>query len=240
MLSLIDLGIGWLSVLLALSVVGVCLRQRCFLSYFFLNLVLLSAALFTLACYYVQAAFGFDSYQYYYFYYTGDTIGNLLIYVLIGWFFDRLLRDSVFHRYVRPTLILAFVLIVGISARFLSANLENFYSKFVFEFQQNVYFVGVLLTLLLWISLNYLQVESRRFVLLVSGLGIYFSAHAVGYATRFLLPGLDPLSARFPPLAYDMMLCLWLYTFLVVPESERVEERVRVQLQGAGSPGHIQ
>jgi len=90
---------------------------------------------------------------------------------------------------VRPTLALFFLGILVVTGVFVSRNLGQpyFYSRFANEFQQNMFFVGVLLTFLLWISMTYLRSESRRFVLLVSGLGIYFSAHAVNYALQFLL-----------------------------------------------------
>ncbi|MFQ5695941.1 MAG: hypothetical protein ACE5HB_08125, partial [Terriglobia bacterium] len=90
-------------------------------------------------------------------------------------------------------------------------------SRFVYEFQQNMYFVGVLLTFLLWISMSYLQAESRRFVLLVSGLGIYFSSHAVTYALKFLFPTFAQVQ-NVPPLAFCLTVSLWLYTFLRVSE----------------------
>jgi len=220
-----ELVVVWLSVLLALATLSVCARKRLLLQYLLLNLYLVVKICFTLGGYYVYSFFGYDSFQYFYFYYTGDAIQNIVGFVLIGSLFDRLLRDSLFHRYVRPTLIFTFLLIVGISARFLSGNLEHFYSQFVFEFRQNLYFIGVLLTLLLWISMSYLQVESRRFVLLVSGLGIYFSSHAATYALQFLTPRLDLIAMKIPPLAYCLMVSLWLYTFLYVPEGEPTAER---------------
>ncbi|MCI0403540.1 MAG: hypothetical protein L0212_08460, partial [Acidobacteria bacterium] len=93
---------------------------------------------------------------------------------------------------------------------------------FLREFQQNMFFVGVLLTFLLWVSMAYLRAESRRFVLLVSGLGVYFSAHAVNYAFQNLFPSPVVAAAltKVPPIAYTVMVSLWLYTFLRVPEGE--------------------
>lgn len=206
---------------LALATGLVCIYQRSFFRYIFLNLYLLANVAFVAAGYYVISRFGFESDQYYFFYYTGDALVNITGFVLIGSFFDRLLRESVFHKFVRPTLIGAFLLIVLISTRFLAGSLDRFYyTSFVYEFQQNMYFVGVLLTFLLWISMNYLQAESRRFVLLVSGLGIYWSAHAANYALQYLVPALGPILTKIPPLAYNLMALLWLYTFWRIPEGE--------------------
>jgi len=220
MIGVYELVILSLGVLLPLGTVGVCLYQRVFLRYILLNLYLLANVAFMAGGYYVLSHFGYDSSHYRFFYYTGDALVNITGFILIGSFFDRLLRESVFHKYVRPTLMIAFLLIVAISARFLAGNLDRFYSRFVYEFQQNMYFVGVLLTFLLWISMSYLQAETRRFVLLVSGLGIYWSAHAANYALQYLVPALGPLLTKIPPLAYNLMALLWLYTFWRIPEGE--------------------
>lgn len=215
-----DLVVAALGVVFSLGTVGVCLYCRSFLRYLALNLYLLAIVGFILGGSYVISTFGYESYQYRYFYYTGDAIANIVGFVLIGTLFDRLLRESIFHKYVRPTLMISFLLIVAVSARFLSGNLDRFYSRFVYEFQQNIYFVGVLLTFLLWISMNYLQAESRRFVLVVSGLGIYFSSHAANYAMQYLFPVLGPILTKVPPLAYNFMVLLWFYSFWRVPEEE--------------------
>lgn len=222
MASIYDVAIELLSVVLALGVVGVCLRRRVFSRYFFLNLYLLANAAFSIGCYLVRSQYGYDSDQYFYFYYTGDAIPNIVGYVLIGTFFDRLLRGSSFHQYVRPTLVFTFLLILAISGRFVWQSVYRLESQYVYELQQNIYFVGVLLTFLLWISLSYLSAQNTRFVLLVSGLGIYFSIHAGNYALQLLAPALREYVYRVPPLAYILMVGLWLYAFIRVPEAEPV------------------
>ena len=242
MVGAYEISVEMLSVVLGLSVLLVSLRYHLFTRYLFLNLYLVVNAAFSLGCYYIRSLYGYESTQYFYFYYTGDALQNLVGYLLIGSLFDALLRGSVFRQYLRPTLAITFLLIVGISARFLESSLNHFYSNFIYEFQQNMYFIGVLLTFLLWISMSYLRVESRRFVLLVSGLGIYFSSHAATYALQFLTPRLDAIAMKIPPLAYCLMVSLWLYTFLCVPEGEPAAEKpsrlrtpeaaLRVQVEG--------
>jgi len=215
-----DLIVAAVSVLLSLATVGVCLRRRIFRRYIFLQLYLLGSAVVSVGLYYVYRTQGYESPAYFYSYYIGDALFNVFGYLLIASFFDRLLRESVFYKYIRPTLVIFFLLVVGVSGRFIWSSVDRLASRFVYEFQQNMFFVGVLLTFLLWVSMNYLQAESRRFVLLVSGLGIYFSAHAANYALQFLLPALEPYLVKIPPLAYNFMAMLWLYTFWRVPEGE--------------------
>lgn len=231
MVGTYELIVEALSVLLALGTVWVCGRQKSFSRYAFLNFYLLANVAFSVGCFYVRSVYGYTSPQYFYFYYTGDAIPNIVGFLLIGSFFHRLLRESVFHRYVRPTLVIFFLLVVGISGIFIYGGVERarLLPRFVIQFEQNMYFVGVLLTFLLWISMSYLRAESRRFALLVSGLGIYFSAHAANYALRFFFhasndPAVAAVLGRVPPLAYTLMILLWLYTFRRVPEGEPAVE----------------
>lgn len=223
MVSAYDLIIEGLSVLLALGVVGVCLRSRCVSRNLFLNTYLIGAVVITWGRYYVRQLYGYESPHYFYFFYTTDAVGHILSFLLIGSFFYRMLRDSAFQKYVLPTLAIFFLGVVGVSQLVIVRSMERFsVVRFLPEFQQNMFFVGVLLTFLLWISMSYLRAESRRFVLLVSGLGIYFSAHAVSYAfqTLFLSPAVAAALTKVPPVAYTVMVSLWLYTFLRVPEGE--------------------
>ncbi len=237
MVGTYELSIEVLSVLLALGVVVISARQGFFKRYLFLNVYLLTNVVFTSGCYYVRSLYGYRSVEYFDFYYTGDAIPNIVGYLVIGSFFDRLLRHSTFHRYVRPTLTIFFVLIAGISAFFIAGSVDRLYPRFVIELQQNLYFVGALLTFLLWMAVSYLDVQSRRFTLLVSGLGIYFAAHAANYAVRFLFPSLSALTLLVPPLAYNFMVGLWLYTFLRVPEEEVAVQPARQIFQQVAPVG---
>lgn len=237
MVGTYDLVIEILSVLLALGTVGVCLRQGIAGWYLVLNLFLLTNVWFTLGCYYVRSLYGYRSVEYFNFYYAGDPITSIVGYLVIASFFDVLLRQSTFHKYVRPTLAIFFLMIVGISSFFVVGSVDRLYPSFVIEFQQNLYFVGVLLTFLLWMSVNYLAVQSRRFSLLVSGLGIYFAAHAANYAIRFLFPSLSALTLVVPPLAYNFMVGLWLNTFLRVPEEEVAVQPARQVFQQVAPVG---
>ena len=240
MVSTYDLVVASVSVLLSLATVIVCLWRRCFLRYVFLNLYLIASMGFTIGCHYVVQTSGYTSLPYFYFYYTADAILNIIGYLLVASFFDQMFRRSILRPYVRPTLAIFFLGVVGVSGLFISRNVSHLYSRFVIEFEQNMFFVGVLLTFLLWISMSYLRAESRRFVLLVSGLGIYFSAHAANYALQFLFRGLADVLASVPPFAYTFMVLLWLYTFWGVPEGEPMvepagrleprEARVKVQI----------
>lgn len=236
MIGTYELIVMMISVILALVIMGVCIWTKSLFRYGLLNLYLLANVVFTAAGYYIYTTYGYNSSHYFYYYYTGDPILNIALYLLVGSFFDRMLRDSTFHKYVRPTLAIFFLLVVVVSGVFISGSVDRMrvFPRFVIQFQQNMYFVGVLLTFLLWISMSYLRAESRRFVLLVSGLGIYFSAHAANYALRFFFrasndAAVTAVLGQVPPLAYCLMVLLWLYTFLRVPEGEPMVARAGPQ-----------
>lgn len=224
-----DSVVAALSVIFSLGIVGVCLYKKCFTRYLLLNLYILSGVLFTLVTQYILHTFGYTSVQYFYAYFAGDPFVTTFAYLALASFFDQMFRQSIFRQYVRPTLAIFFVLVVGVSALAIgrSTGTPHFYSTFVLEFQQNMYFVGVLLTFLLWLSMMYLGAETRRFALLVSGMGIYFTAHAATYAATFLFASVEPIAARVLPIAYSLRALVWLYTFLVVPEEEAAAEPAR-------------
>ena len=70
-------------------------------------------------------------------------------------------------------------------------NRTHLTTHFVVEMSQNVYFVGVVLTYLLWGAILKLHETRTRLIQLVLALGIYFSADAGSYALRNLFPGLE-------------------------------------------------
>ncbi len=231
MVGTYEVSVEMLSVLLALGIVVVCLRQGLFSRYLILNLYLLASVAFTLGNFYVRSLYGYTSLQYFYFYYTGDAIVTVINYILIGSFFTFMFRHSAFRKYVQLTISFFFVGVVIVSGMFISGNVDRFYSSWMIEFEQNMYFVGVLLTFLLWMTMTYLGAETRRFALLVSGMGVFFAAHAANYAIRFLFPSLSALTLVVPPLAYNFMVGLWLYAFLRVPEEEVAVQPTRQVFQ---------
>src|SRR3989344_5371171 len=97
MIGTYDLVVALLSVAISLGMVGVCLRQKIFRRYFFINLYILVSAAHTLGTLYFIHYYGYRYLTYFYFYYTGDAVGSMIGYLLIASFFDKLLRDSVFR-----------------------------------------------------------------------------------------------------------------------------------------------
>ncbi|MGB9464932.1 MAG: hypothetical protein WBR10_07445, partial [Candidatus Acidiferrum sp.] len=95
-------------------------------------------------------------------------------------------------------------------------------THFVIELSQNLYFVGVVLTYVLWGAILKLRETRTRLIQLVLSLGVYFSLLAANYAIRNLFP---PLSSVFTPLVqiFGTFLPLaWAYAFWRLPEEARL------------------
>ena len=88
---------------------------------------------------------------------------------------------------------------------------------------QNLYFVGVVLTYLLWGAILKLRETRMRLIQLVLALGIYFSADAMAYALRNLFPSLEPVVLRWiPPIMGVWLPLAWAYTMAKVSEDSRL------------------
>jgi hypothetical protein len=95
-------------------------------------------------------------------------------------------------------------------------------TKFAFELSQNLYFVGLLLTYILWGAMLKLRETRALLVQLVLSLGVYFSASAASYA----MSNLDPHFVSYLRYLMPAMGCLlplsWAYAFWRVPDDARL------------------
>ena len=86
------------------------------------------------------------------------------------------------------------LLLLGGTAVFTYAVVQQSSAKlvthFVVELSQNLYFVGLVLTYVLWAAILKLRETRTRLVQLVLSLGVYFSLFAANYAIRNLYPSL--------------------------------------------------
>ena len=95
-------------------------------------------------------------------------------------------------------------------------------SRFVVELSQNLYFVGVVLTYVLWGAMMKLRETRTRLIQLVLSLGIYFSMLAAEYALRNLYPSLTAVKTYLPPVVGCLLPLAWCYAFLKLSEDARL------------------
>ena len=213
----------WLVGLLCEAAVVVCaLKKRAFRRYLLLNLYMATAVVSELGRFKILAEYGFSSRQYQYFYYYSDAILTIFLYFALSTLYAHVFSEMNAERYVK----MGTLLLLAGTALFTYAVVEQSTAKlvthFVVELSQNLYFVGLVLTYVLWAAILKLRETRTRLIQLVLSLGVYFSLFAANYAIRNLYP---PLSSVFVPLVQVFGLFLplaWAYAFWRLPEDARL------------------
>jgi hypothetical protein len=165
-----------------LAFVVCSLTRKSFFRYFFLNLYFLLALASGAARYFTLAKFGQMSDEYRYAYFYTDVLLTLVLYVALISLFSRVLGELEIGRYVR---LVAVLLLLGtglFSYAVVAQSEERLATSFAYELSQNLYFVGLVLTYILWGAILKLRETRTRLVQFVLALGVYFSAYAASYA----------------------------------------------------------
>jgi hypothetical protein len=102
-----------------------------------------------------------------------------------------------------------------------ASSSHRFVTRFVLELGQNLFFVGVVLTYLLWGAMAKLHENRTRLVQLVLSMGVYVSLSAGSYALLNLYPN-HAFWQYYFPITSIWLPASWAYTFLKVPEDARM------------------
>ncbi len=201
-----------------------------FFRYLALSTYLLATLSFTIGLVAVYQAYGFTSFEYIYFYFYGDALLTLLLYLVVVGLFERVFHQLGFNRHVRVVALLVLIGTVALSYSVVHAARDRLFGKFVVELQQNLYFVGVLLSAILWISMRKLANIPTRLMQITLGLGMYLGTHAAIYAFHNMFPTLS-YWRYIPPTIWVLFMVVLAHTFTTVPETARMETRLVTQLQ---------
>ncbi len=178
---------------------------------------------------YVLYRFGISSHEYTYFFWLTDFALVVAAFLLVGALFRRACRDlEDLWRHVRLLLTLVFTLLLLVSSLSLERNYGNLFSKFIIEFQQNVYFTCLILLTMLYILVQKVESTDDELALLVSGMGIQFAGPAANLALVYLTPGQGyarVLWNYLHPMCTMGMLLIWLYALSRTPKGEVVLAR---------------
>ncbi len=202
-------------------VLGAVLHKH-FIRYFSLNLYLLALAASTVCRFWIFRTYGFSSVEYHDCYYYTDSLVTIVMYVAIMGLYLRVFEEMRVSKYIRG---LAVVILAGAASySFLvvqrdAGDMTN--SRFVVELGQNLYFIGFVMTYILWGALLKLRVTRLRLILLVSAFGIFFALHAATYGLRNLFPAFT-IWRVLPPLVGTWLPLSLAYTFMKVPEEARI------------------
>lgn len=211
-----------LGALLEAAVVVCAIRRHAFRRYIFLNVYMASAVLASAIRYEILQHYGFLSPAYAYFYYHSDALLTILLFLALISLYSEVFREMNAERYVQ----LGAVILLGGTALFSFAVVQQSSSKllthFVFEISQNLYFVGLVLTYILWAAILKLRETRTRLIQLVLSLGVYFSLYAANYALRNLYPSVGSFFEYLNPLIGCFLPFAWAYAFYRLPEEARL------------------
>lgn len=222
--------LNWLVIpILQMGTVLCSLRARSFLRYFPLNFYMLSATVVTAGRYIFYSRYGGGSTPYFYFYWFSDVLLTICLFFALMALFSHVFKEMGAKLYIRIGAIVVLALISLISYGMVRPALDHLKvdssirvaTRFVAELSQNLYFVGAVLTYVLWAAVRKMRETRTELIQLILSLGVYFSAFAANWALALIFPN-SPIW-RFSPTAMELWLPLaWGYTFLKIPEGARL------------------
>lgn len=198
------------------------IKRGAFRRYLFLNLYMSAEVVASVVRFEILHKYGFQSLTYAYFYYYSDALLTILLFLTLSSLYSDVFRELNAERYVQMG---AVALLAG-TALFSFAVVEQasgkILSHFVFEISQNLYFVGLVLTYILWAAILKLRETRTRLIQLVLSLGVYFSLYAANYALRNLYPSAEAIFVVLNPLIGCFLPFAWAYAFWRLPEEARL------------------
>jgi len=217
----------WFSGVFLNAMVVVCaIRGRVFSRYFTLNLYMLAAGALSVGRFVIFWKYGFFSLEYRYFYFYSDALLTICMFFALMGLYSHVFQEMGVHRHLRVGALLLLALTSLFTYRVLVGQSENLVSqaRYFVELSRNLYFVGLVLTYLLWGAVMKLRETRTQLLQLVSALGVYFSAFAANYALHNLSQGHYNLAIwNYVPQILALWLPLaWAYTFAKVPEEARI------------------
>lgn len=198
------------------------IKRGAFRRYLPLNLWMLLELLSGVSRLYILSSYGFQSSEYAYFYYYSEALTTIALYFALASLYALVLEELKVEFYVRLGAVLLLLGTALFSYLVVRQSTHVVVTRFVVEVSQNLYFVGLVLTYVLWGAILKLRETRTRLIQFVLSLGVFFSMFAAIYAFRNLYPDLRWLWSSLPPI-FDCFLPLaWCYTFLRIPEGARL------------------
>jgi hypothetical protein len=184
--------------------------QKSFLRYFFLNLYLLLSTSVSIGRFFILWTYGARSDQYMYFYYYSDALLTLALFVALISLYSHVLGELRAGEYVKWGAVFLLLGTAGFSYAVVAQSADRLSTNFAYELSQNLYFVGLVLTYILWGAVLKLRETRTRLVQIILSLGLYFSAYAASYALMnfsekySLIRYLSPALGCFLPLSWSL------------------------------------
>jgi hypothetical protein len=203
-------------------VVVCALRRGLFKRYFFLNLYVLLELLVSLGRFRVLVHDGWSSPTYRYFYFYSDALLTIVLFFAVISLYVFVFEELKVESYLRLGAVLLLAGTSWFSYEVVNQSSHRMLTYFAFELSQNLYFVGLILTFLLWGAILKLRETRALLVQLVLSLGIYFSAFAASYSLSNLSPSAFAHIVYLVPAMGCLLPLSWAYAFWRVPDEARL------------------
>jgi hypothetical protein len=212
----------WLAVTLADLLCLLCvLKKSGFSRHFTIVLFLSSSIAVSVARYLILIASGLTSVSYFYFYYYSDAVLTICLFFVLMGFYGQVFSEMSVSKQMRTCAMLLLGGTALISYHMVASSSDRLITRFAFEMSQNLYFLGVVLTYVLWGAMMKLRENRTHLMQLVLGLGVFLSVFAGSYALRNMYPDLA-VWKYFIHIIALWLPASWAYTFVKVPEDARM------------------
>jgi hypothetical protein len=165
-----------------------------------------------------------------YCYYYSDLLLTLALFVALISLYTRVFGELKVKQYLY---FVAMAVLLGtaiFSYAIVDRSSERLSTQFAIELSQNLYFVGLVLTYILWGAVMKLRETRTRLVQFVLSLGIYFSAYAASYALVNMAEQLGVVQYISPVLGCLLPLS-WTITMVRHTEESRLATAQLVAVQ---------
>jgi len=227
-----EYSVWFLCTLLEVSVVVCSIAKGSFQRYLSLNVYMLAASFVNIARFKILFTYGFRSPEYGYFYYYSDLLLTIGLYCAVMGLYSYVFEEMGAEQYVRMGALLLLLGTAGFSFAIVQQSSNRIMGHLVLdsrvmghlvlEASQNLYFVGLVLTYVLWGAMLKLRETRTRLIQLVLALGLYFSVFAASYALRNLSTSLNGLWPYIIPISGCLLPLAWAYAFWRIPEESRI------------------
>ena len=219
--GLIGYVIWVLGALLEVTVVVCALKRHAFRRYLCLNLYMLFSFVVSVVRYQVLSQCGLRSSEYLYCYYYSDAILTIFLYFALITLYLHVFDEMKVEKYVRLAAILLLAGTALFSYLVVQQSSQRMATSFVIELSQNLYFVGLVLTYVLWGAVLKLRETRTQLIQLVLSLGVYFSAFAATFALENMFPNFQSV-AYIAPVFGCLLPLAWAYAFLRLSHDARM------------------
>src|SRR5579863_1519341 len=162
--GLLDSVITCVSFVLELSVVVFAFYSRPHFRYTLPGIYMLCTAIAQAGAWLCVNKYGVTSPEYFHFYYYADSMLTIALFFVIIQLYRWIFTEMSISQYIQGAASALLVITAVFSYLVIHQNRNQLTTQFVVEFGQNIYFVGVVLTYLLWGAMLKLRETRTRIV----------------------------------------------------------------------------